>query len=62
MTKTRCFSIANSQNFRERKGSGLTPALLEQWVGNAFKGFRLSREAHLRLIAALDKNIPVSLD
>jgi len=62
MTKTRCVSIANSQNFRERAGSGLTPALLEQWVRNASKGFRLSRDAHLRLIAALDKNIPVSLD
>jgi Sigma-70, region 4 len=62
MTKTRCCSIANSQNLRERRGSGLTPALLEQWVGNASKDFRLSREAQLRLIAALNKNISVSLD
>ena len=48
----------------------LTPQLLEKWVGSrsAFSsrpttrdylnGFRLSMEAHVRLIAALDKNIP----
>jgi hypothetical protein len=62
MTKARCFSIANSKNSRDQVGPGLTPALLEQWVGNASKRFRLSREAQLRLIAALDKNIPVSLE
>ena len=48
----------------------LTPQLLEKWVDIAgafssrqatrdcFNGFRLSMEAHVRLIAALDKNIP----
>ena len=48
----------------------LTPQLLERWAGSpaAFSsrpttrdylnGFRLSMEAHVRLIAALDKNIP----
>jgi len=48
--ETRCFSI--------RTASELTPALLEKWVGNASKRFRLSREAQVRLIAALDKSIP----
>ena len=48
------FSIPN--------GSGLTPALLNQWVGHASKSVRLSRKAQVRLIAALDKNIPVSPD
>jgi len=52
--KARCFSIPN--------GSGLTPALLRHWVGDASKRFRLSREAQIRLIAALDKNIRASLD
>lgn len=52
--RARCFSIPNA--------SGLTPALLEQWVTDASERFRLSRKAQLRLIAALDKNIPVSLD
>jgi Sigma-70, region 4 len=52
--KLRCLSIP--------KGSGLTPARLEQWVGDSSKSFRLSREAQLRLIAALDKSIPCSLD
>jgi hypothetical protein len=51
--KARCFSIPN--------GSGLTPGLLEKWMGNPHKRFRLSSEAQLCLIAALDKNIPVSL-
>ena len=48
----------------------LTPQLLEKWVGpsaafssrpttgDCFNSFRLSMEAHVRLIAALDKNIP----
>ena len=47
----------------------LTPQLLEKWVGSAafssrpttgdcFNSFRLSMEAHVRLIAALDKSIP----
>jgi hypothetical protein len=48
----------------------LTPQLLEKWVGSPpsfssrrttrdyLNGFRLSMEAHVRLIAALDKSIP----
>jgi hypothetical protein len=48
----------------------LTPQLLEKWVGcsaafssrpatgDCFNSFRLSMEAHVRLIAALDKTIP----
>ena len=36
----------------------LTPALLEQWIGDCSKRFRLSRKVHVRLIAALDENIP----
>ena len=44
------------------KGSELTPALLEQWVGDSSKSFRLSREAQLRLIGALNRSIPCSLD
>jgi hypothetical protein len=56
--KRRCLSIPNS--------SGLTPALLEQWIGDSSfdsgletaAPWRLSREAQVRLIAALDKNIP----
>jgi hypothetical protein len=48
----------------------LTPQLLEKWVGpsaafssrpttgDCFNSFRLSMEAHVRLIAALDKSIP----
>ena len=48
----------------------LTPELLEKWVGSPpgfssrpttrdyLNGFRLSMEAHVRLIAALDKSIP----
>jgi RNA polymerase sigma factor (sigma-70 family) len=50
LVKRRCMSIPN--------GGPLTPALFEQWTGNAGKSFRLSREAQLRLLAALDKNIP----
>jgi hypothetical protein len=61
LTKVRCFSIPTCEKFREQAVSGLTPALLEQWMGNPHKRFRLSREAQLRLIAALDKNILVSL-
>jgi len=48
----------------------LSPQLLEKWVGSSaafssrpatgdcFNSFRLSMEAHVRLIAALDKSIP----
>jgi len=32
--------------------------LLEQWIGESSRSFRLSRKAQVRLIAALDKNIP----
>jgi hypothetical protein len=46
--KRRCSSMA----------CPLTPALLEQWIGSCSKSFRLSRKAHVRLIAALDENIP----
>jgi Sigma-70, region 4 len=35
----------------------LTPALLEQWIGESPRRFQLSIEAHVRLITALDKNI-----
>jgi RNA polymerase sigma factor (sigma-70 family) len=54
MVKRRCLSIPNA--------SGLTPALLEQWIGESSRSFRLSRKAHVRLIAALDKNIPWCMD
>jgi len=37
--------------------SELTPALLEQWMGESSRGLRLSRKAHVRLIAALDADI-----
>lgn len=53
MMKRRCVSIPT--------GSGLTPALLEHWAGDPSKPFHLSREAEVRLIAALDKNIPCTL-
>jgi hypothetical protein len=49
MMERHCFSISN--------GPGLTPALLKHWLGRAAKSLRLSREAQVRLIAALDKNI-----
>jgi hypothetical protein len=49
MLKRRCLSIPN--------GSSLTPPLLEQWIGDSFRSFRLSTKAQLRLIAALE-NIP----
>ena len=39
-------------------GLALSPALLERWAGNPSKPFHLSREAQVRLIAALDKHIP----
>jgi hypothetical protein len=48
--KRRCLSIPN--------GSPLTPALLEQWVGESPNSFQLSRKAQVRLIVALDKDIP----
>jgi hypothetical protein len=51
MVKLRCLSMT----------CPLTPALLEQWIGNSSQSFQLSREAQLRLIAAMDKNIPCSL-
>jgi hypothetical protein len=50
MMKRRCLSIPNS--------SELTPALLAQWIGDSATSLRLTREVQLRLIAALDKNIP----
>jgi hypothetical protein len=37
--------------------SELTPELLEQWVGESSKRLRLSRKAHVRLIAELDEEI-----
>ena len=52
----------------------LTPQLLEKWIDSPaasslrptrrdfFSSFRLSREAHVRLIAALDKSIPCWLE
>ena len=46
MIKRRCLSM----------GCPLTPALLEQWIGESSRDFRLSRKAQVRLIAALDKN------
>jgi hypothetical protein len=36
----------------------LNPALLERWIGDCRKRFRLSRKAQVRLIAALDEDIP----
>jgi hypothetical protein len=54
MLKQRCLSIPN--------GSPMTLALLEQWIGDSSQSFQLSTEARLRLIAALDKNIPCRLE
>jgi hypothetical protein len=64
LVKRRCLSIPN--------GSPLTAALLEQWTQTETveagvspaptKRFRLSREAQLRLIMALDKTIPCYVD
>jgi hypothetical protein len=36
----------------------LTPALLEHWISESPRSFRLSTKAQVRLIAALDENIP----
>jgi hypothetical protein len=44
------------------RASGLTPSLLDQWVVNSTKRFRLSRKAQVRLIAALDKSVPSCMD
>ena len=54
LVKRRCLS----------KDCPLTPALLEQWVDNCNgpKTLRLSRKAHVRLIAALDEDIPCCLE
>ena len=54
MVKQRCLSTP--------RASGLTPSLLDQWVVNSTKSFRLSRKAQVRLIAALDKSIPSWMD
>jgi hypothetical protein len=54
MVKQRCLSTP--------RASGLTPSLLDQWVVNSAKSFRLSRKAQVRLIAALDKSIPSWMD
>ena len=47
MIKRRCLSM----------GCPLTPALLEKWLRESSRNFRLPRKAQVRLIAALDKNI-----
>jgi hypothetical protein len=62
MMKLRCLSMA----------CPLTPTLLQQWIGlsrrsvgkadDSSSNFQLSREAQLRLIAALDKNISSCLE
>jgi hypothetical protein len=52
MIKRRCLSI----------GCPLTPALLEQWIMESSRDFRLSRKAQVCLIAALDKNIVCRLE
>jgi Sigma-70, region 4 len=49
IVKRRCFSLSSA--------SELTPGLLEQWVGGSSRTFRLTRKAHVRLIAALDKDV-----
>ena len=54
MVKRRCLSTP--------RASGLTPSLLDQWVVNSTKSFRLSRKAQMRLITALDKSIPSRMD
>jgi hypothetical protein len=36
----------------------LTPALLEQWIGESHSTFQLSPKAQVRLIGALDEDIP----
>jgi len=52
--KRHCLSIPNR--------SPLTPALLEQWIGDSSRSFQLSTKAQMRLIAALDKTIACYLD
>jgi hypothetical protein len=46
--KRRCFSLV----------CPLTPALLEQWMGESRSTFQLSPKAQVRLIAALDEDLP----
>jgi Sigma-70, region 4 len=48
MMKRRCLSMV----------CPLTPALLDQWIGESPRRFQLSTTAQVRLIAALDENIP----
>ncbi len=48
MMKQRCLSMV----------CPLTPALLEQWIGESPRSLRLSTTAQVRLIKALDENIP----
>jgi hypothetical protein len=48
MMKRRCLSTV----------CPLTPALLEQWIAESPRSFRLSTKAQVRLLAALDENIP----
>jgi hypothetical protein len=52
MMKRRCLSMV----------CPLTPALLDQWIGESPRSFRLSTKAQVRLIATLDKNIPCWLE
>jgi Sigma-70, region 4 len=52
MIKRRCLSM----------GCPLTPALLEKWLRESSRNFRLPRKAQVRLIAALDKNIVCALE
>lgn len=54
VVKRRCFSTPSA--------SELTPSLLNQWVADSTKSFRLPRKAQVRLIAALDKSIPSWMD
>jgi hypothetical protein len=54
VVKRRCLSTPSA--------SELTPLLLNQWVADSTKSFRLSRKAQVRLIAALDKSIPSWMD
>jgi RNA polymerase sigma factor (sigma-70 family) len=64
----RLLEIMKHRCLSDPAAAGLTPALLEQWIGlpaaagESSRIFRLSRKAHVRLIAALDKNIPSQLD
>jgi hypothetical protein len=46
--KRRCFSNV----------CPLTPELLEQWMGESHNTFQLSRKAQVRLIGALDEDVP----